>query len=148
MENKKGFTLLELVILIFIFSIVLAVSLPSFTGIGENNIKSEAKRVASILRYVTENAITTKDSFYLKVNLRDKTLFYKSLDGEKTERINSMTGIELQSKGLVSEGEVTVFFGQSGALENFQFHLRDEKSAMTVALNSYSGRVKISTGNK
>lgn len=148
MVTYSGFTLLELIVIISIISLILAVSLPSLTAVGGDNIKSDAKRIASMLRYLNDSAITTKDSLYMKVNLRDKIIFYNGPDGEKTERINSMAGIELQSKGLVSEGEVVLFFGQSGAAENIRVHLRDEKSAMIVALNPTSGRVKIITSNE
>lgn len=139
----SGFTLLELIVVIFIISLILAVSLPSFTGIGESRLKSDAKKAASILRYLNDTAITTKESLEMKVHLKDKTVYYKGPEGEKKERLENLSGISLQSKGLVSEGEATVFFNPSGAAENIQFHLRDGKSGTTVELSASSGRVRI-----
>lgn len=139
----SGFTLLELIVVIFIISIILAVSLPSFTGIGESKLKSDSKKAASILRYLNDTAITTKESLEMKVRLKDKTIYYKGPDGEKKEKLENLTGISLQSKGLVSEGELTVFFNTAGAAENIQVHLSDGKSNTTVELNPSSGRVRI-----
>jgi len=141
--SDPGFTLLELVVVIFVLSLVLALSLPSFTGIGESKIQSDAKRLASILRYLNDSAISTKESLYLKINFQDKTIHYNGPDGEKTETFDALSDIELQSKGTVSEGEATVLFGPSGASESLQLHLRSEKQDLTIALNALSGRVKI-----
>lgn len=143
LHTNSGFTLLELIVVIFIISIILAVSLPSFTGIGESRLKSDSKKVASILRYLNDTAITTKEGLEMKVHLNDKTIYYKGPEEEKKEKIENLSGISLQSKGLISEGEVTVFFNSSGAAENIQLHLSDGKSAKTVELNPSSGRVRI-----
>lgn len=141
--TTSGFTLLELIVVIFIVSLMLAVSVPSFTGIFDSRITSDAKRLASILRYLNDSAISTKDAFNLKININNKLLNYKVSDEEKTERIDSISGIELQSKGLVSEGEIIIFFGTAGAAENFNILLKKDKSSVTVSLNALSGRIKI-----
>jgi len=142
-SRRAGFTLLELVVVIFILSMLFAVSLPSFVGIGESRLRSEAKRLASILRYLNDSAITTKENLSFTADLKDKALRYTGPDGEKSERFDHLSGIELQSRGLLSEGEVTVFFGPTGAGESFRFHLRDNEQGLTVSLNAMSGRVKI-----
>lgn len=141
--TNSGFTLLELLVVIFIASLLLAVSVPSFTGVFDSRINSDAKRLASILRYLNDSAISTKDTFTLKVNLNNKVLSYKGSDEEKTERIDSISGIELQSKGLVSEGDIIIFFGTAGAAENFNILLKNDKSSVTVSLNALSSRIKI-----
>lgn len=141
--NSKGFTLFELTVVIFIISLVLALSLPFFTGIGEGRIKSDAKRVASIIRYLNDSAISAKDTFQIRFNFKDRALTYTTPEGEKSEGFNSLSGIELQSGGMVSEGEVIVFFTPAGSSESFIVHLGDDASRMTVELNNMSGKVKI-----
>jgi len=138
-----GFTLLELMVVIFIVSVVLALALPSFTGVGENKAMSDAKRIASILRYLNDSAQSTKESLSLKVDFRDKVIEYSSPEGEKSERFDSLSGVELQSRGNVTEGELLFFFSPLGAQENIIMHLGDEDSAIEVTLNNLSGRVKI-----
>lgn len=141
--THAGFTFLELIIVIFIVSLVLALSLPSFTGMGESRIKSDSKRIASIIRYLNDSAISAKDTLQMKFNFKDRSLNYTGPEGEKSESFDSLSGVELQSRGMVSEGEVIIFFSPMGALENFTVHLRDDGSTMAVALNSVNGRVKI-----
>lgn len=142
-HGTRGFTLLELVVVIFILSLVLAVAIPSLTGIGENRMKSEAKRLASIVRYLNESAISAKSTLNMKITFADKVLQYNGPEGDKSETFDRLSGIELPSRGLISEGEVVVFFSPLGATENFILHLRDGKSAVAVAFNSMSGRVGI-----
>jgi prepilin-type N-terminal cleavage/methylation domain-containing protein len=141
--RRGGFTLLELMVVIFILSVVLAFSLPTFTGMGENKIVSDAKRIASILRYLNDSALSAKESLTLRVDFKDKVIAYNGPEGERSERFDSLTGVELQSRGNVTEGELFVFFSPLGAQEHITVHLGDEASAMEVALNSMNGRVKI-----
>lgn len=141
--KNSGFTLLELVVVIFIVSLILALALPSFTGIGESKTRSEARRLASIVRYLNDSAISTKESLQMKIDFKDRLLSYSSPEGEKSERFDSISAVELQSKGMISEGEVIVTYGPLGAQENFRIYLKDGGSSMDVLFNSMSGRVKI-----
>ncbi len=145
--NKRlcgiGFTLIELVVVIFVVSLVVAISLPSFTHIGANTLKSDARRVASILRYLNDMAITTKEELYLKVIFKDRLFVYNAGEGEKKEVFRDLSALELQSKGRVGDGEVTIFFGTSGALESFRVYLKEGKDVWTIALNNLSGRVSV-----
>jgi len=146
--RREGFTLLELMVVIFIISVVLALALPTFTGMGEHKMVSDAKRIASILRYLNDSAISTKESLTLRVDFKDKVIGYNGPEGEKAERIDSLSGVELQSRGNVTEGELFVFFSPLGAQENITMHLEDEGSAIAIALNSMNGRVKIIQNEK
>ena len=140
---SKAFTLIELVVALFIISIVLSLSLPALTGIGEKKLVSDAKRIASILRYLSDSGISAKETLPLNVDFGDKLIRYSGPDGEKSERFDNLSSIELQSKGMVAKGDVTVFFGPSGASESFQVHLHNDKEDISVVLNALSGRVKI-----
>jgi len=141
--GRRGFTLLELIVVIFIISLIAAVIFPSFSGLGENRLKSEAKKTASLLRYLNDSAIFTKETYSLKFDLQEGLISWKGPDGEKTEKIKSLAGIRLPSKGEVKEGEATVFFGPLGIQENIEVFLRDKDEGMRVTLNPVSGRVKM-----
>lgn len=139
----KGFTLIELIVVIFIISLLLAVSFPSFTLRQDGKLKSEAGHIASILRYLNDSAIFTKDTYDLNINFKDRVLRYKGPEGEKTQMIDNLSGITLQSRGKVTEGEVTVFFGPGGTGESFKIHLTGEKLSLEIIYNALSGRVKV-----
>lgn len=146
--RRAGFTLLELIIVIFLISLMLALAIPSFTVLGESRIKSDAKRLASIVRYLNDSAISTKETFSLKVDFKEDLIAYNGPDGKKSERFESIYAVELQSRGVVSKGELIIFFGPLGASEAFSFLLRDDEKIMTVVFNPLSGRVKIVTRNE
>lgn len=131
-------------VVIFIVSLMLAVSIPSFTDIGEGRTMTEAKRLASVIRYLNDTAVSAKEGSYMKVVFNGRLLTYKTSGEEKNERFETISGMELQSGGIVSEGEVVVFFDPAGAGESFRIYLKDEKTEVEVAFNSASGRVRIS----
>ncbi len=141
--RREGFTLLELVAVIFIISLLTAVVLPSFYGLGDNNLKSDARKMASLLRYLNDSAMSSKNTMSLKFDLGEGSISWQGPDGEKTEHMKSIASVELQSKGELKEGQITVFFGPLGIQEDIAVHLKNEKKGMTVTLNAISGRAKI-----
>ncbi|MGO9613279.1 MAG: Tfp pilus assembly protein FimT/FimU [Dissulfurispiraceae bacterium] len=141
---RSGFTFFELVVVLFILSLMLALALPSLSVLVEGRLKSDAKRIASILRYVNDSAMTTKNTIPIKVNLDQKTLTFDGPDGEKGERFDTIVKIDLQSRGTLSQGEVVLLFSPTGAQENIDFYLKgDGKAMIRVSFNYLSGRVKI-----
>lgn len=149
---KKGFTLIELIVVIFIVSLFLAISVPSFTGIESNEIRAEAKMIASILRYLNDSSTNKKEELYLTVNFNDRTITYSAEEGDKKETVKYLRSLFLESKGDINIGEVKVIFTPFGAREFMRFNLRAGQEAgsrsFTVELNPLSGRVKIGEGVK
>ncbi|NWF76015.1 MAG: prepilin-type N-terminal cleavage/methylation domain-containing protein [Nitrospirae bacterium] len=145
---SKGFTFLELIVVIFILSIVMAVIMPSFIGIGDNKLKSEAREIASLLRYLYDSAVSRKETFLIKFNFNENTVSFSSPEGEKRKKFNNVIGVTTQSRGLVSTGELIFFFEPLGINENLNVHLNKENEFMDVTLNHMSGRVKIIQNSK
>lgn len=142
-NSNKGITLIELILVISILSISAALIFPSFSVFETTKLKADAKKIASILRYLNESAITTKETASLKIDLKKKLLIYSDTEGKKEELFETIRSAELQSKGMLSDGEITLFFYHSGAVENINIYLSDKKSNLIVTLNHLSGRVKI-----
>lgn len=110
----------------------------------EGELKSEAGRIASILRFLNDTAISTKETYSIHVKFKEKSIRYKIPEGEREEKIHYLSRVFLQSKGNVSEGEVTIFFHPTGAGENFTFYLTGVKMTMEIIYNALSGKVKVS----
>jgi len=145
---NNGFTLLELIVVIFIVSLMLAFSFPHFDVMGDGKMKSEARNVASILRYMNDSALATKETCTIKVNFGERTLTYKGGGEERIENLMNLSALHLQSRGTVSGGEVTIFFGPTGASESFTVYLKGEKSKTAISFNCLSGRVKVLSGEQ
>jgi prepilin-type N-terminal cleavage/methylation domain-containing protein len=141
--NKYGFTLLEIIVALFIISIFMALVLPAFSNFGDRKIKSEAAEMASILRYLNDSAISRKETFSIRFDLNENTVHWKGPDGEKTKRFDDITGVTTQSTGRISKGELTVFFEPLGISQNISIHMNRDNKELTVTLNYLSGRVKI-----
>ena len=142
-SSKQGFTLLEIVVVLFIVSLVMAVVLPSFAGFGESKVRSEAREMASILRYMNDSAVSRKETFLIRFDLEKNMVTWQGPDGEKTKKFDDMTGVTTQSNGMVSKGELIVFIEPLGIQENLSIHMRRGKKGVVITLNHLSGKVKI-----
>ena len=132
----------------FLVSLVMAVVLPSFGLFGENKIKSEAREMASILRYMNDSAVSRKETFLIKFDLDKNMVYWKGPDGEKTRKFDDITGVMTQSAGTVSKGELILFFEPLGVRENLSVYMSREHKDMTITMNHLSGRVKIVQNEK
>jgi type II secretion system protein H len=142
-SSKQGFTLLEIVVVLFIVSLVMAVVLPSFAGFGESKLRSEAREIASILRYMNDSAVSRKETFLIRFDIDKNMVTWQGPDGEKTKKFDDMTGVTTQSNGMVSKGELIVFIEPLGIQENLSIHMRSGKKGVVITLNHLSGKVKI-----
>ncbi len=146
--RPEGFTLLELLVVIGLVSLLMAIVFPSLYGAEGMRLKSDATRIASVLRYLNDTSIATKDGYSLTFDFRENTISWKGPDVEKTEQFKSLTSVELPSKGNVSEGQVVVSFGPLGIQESLVVHLRQPGETMMVAFNQLSGRAIIKTDDQ
>ncbi|MDA8433529.1 MAG: prepilin-type N-terminal cleavage/methylation domain-containing protein [Nitrospiraceae bacterium] len=143
--TRSGFTLMELAVVVFIISLMAALVFPAFYG-SDNRLKSDARRLASLLRYLNDNSIAAKGIYPLTMDLDQEELSWKGPDGEETEKVKSLAGVYLQSKGELKKGEVTISFTPLGIPEYMALHLREDDKEMAVSINPLSGRVKIAEG--
>lgn len=141
--NHKGFTLLELIVALFLISLIAAAVMPSFAAFGERKIRSEVREIASILRFVHDSAISRKETYWVKFDLDGNLIKWKSPEGEKAKRFENLTGVTTQSTGTVSKGEITVFIEPLGLRENLSVYVGAGDENMTISLNHLSGQVKI-----
>jgi hypothetical protein len=100
--------------------------------------------MASLLRYLNDSAIYSKQTFSLKFDLHNSIVSWSGPDGDREEKLKSLFGVRLQSQGEIKDGQVTVFFGPLGIQEGIEIHLRDKDDTSTVTFNPVSGRAKIS----
>jgi general secretion pathway protein H len=141
--RRTGYTLLELIVVIFILSLLAVVIFPSLSWLGEKSVSSEAKKTASLLRYLNDSAIYTKKTFSLTFDLSEGIITWKGPDGERTQEMKSLESVTLPSKGEAKEGQVTVFFGPLGIGESVEVSFKDKDEGLRVTLNQVSGRVRI-----
>jgi len=137
----KGFTLIEIIVVIFILSISLAIVFPSINT--KRSLNSEAKRLASILRYLLDNAITKKETFTLTVKFPERIFIYETSEGKKEEIFPNLESIKSLKDTVKEDSSITIFFYPTGVKDFFTFVLKNEKEKYIVHINPVSNRVKI-----
>lgn len=150
-SRGEGFTLIELIVVLFIISLSLSLIMPSFWRSETDIIKSEARHISRTLRYIYDEAIGRKQTYLFSVNLDNETWGYTSEREQRTfmpQEDLDIQDIIVPSLGEISTGEVAVEFGPLGPEEPIILHLQKRKSVYTIMLNHLNGRIKILKGYK
>src|SRR3990172_3164096 len=83
MRDQKGFTLIELVVVIFLVGIFLLVAVPKFEDITEVNIKSASRRLSGTIRYLYSEAAFKKKVYKLAFDIDRNEYWIEVLDGNE-----------------------------------------------------------------
>lgn len=152
--GARGFTLIELAVVLALLGAVLLVALPRLSIFEEAVLRSDARRVASLIRRLDDSAASSKAYYSMAFSIGGRTLeARKSLDNVVFESPEDMpsrvtlgqsTGIKalVLSGSRRSEGRASVVFGPGGA-EPFSISLEASGFSCTVSYNPYSGKVRI-----
>lgn len=146
---RTGFTLIELIVVLFIISIAAAIIIPSFPLTERGMLKKESRRISSALRYVYDEATAKKQTYLFNINLDNKSWGFKSEKESRNFEIRGDVKIKdviVPSHGEISRGELTIEFGPMGPDEPIILHLKKDESEYTVIFNHLSGRTKILEG--
>ncbi len=118
-NNKKGFTIVELVIVIAIIAILSAVLIPTFAGITNKANKSAADQTAksslTVVISADEDGILDEGTYYIKVEQAGTDYWYKVEDNgikavsKQTFNSNdAITNVDLGYSDLPSSVEIYV----------------------------------------
>ncbi len=158
---SAGFTLIELMVVIAILSLVVLMVLPRLPSTESGKLRDSARTLASTIRYLSDQAVTTKSSYRMHLNLADSTITVKKLTDSGDEAATDDTfltkriiaeGITIEDVtiprlGKVADGEVVVAFGPSGLSEFMVVHLKDAGSGhYTITAYPNNGKVKVEEG--
>jgi len=148
-SSRMGFTLIELIVVIFLISITTTLIIPTVWQTEKDILKTEANRISSILRYIHDEAISKKQVYLFKINFDKKIWGFEGNTISRHFEIKSTPGIKdimLLSRGEVSFGEVVIRFGPMGTEEPITLHLQNGKTNYTIMFNHLTGRTKILEG--
>jgi len=148
-SNYRGFTLVELIVVIFIISMTAALIMPSLWDRGERALKKESRHISNTLRYIYDEAVGKKQTFNLKINLDKNVWSYKSKNESRNFELKDgvmFKDIIVPSIGDISFGEVIMAFGPLGPEEPIIVHLIKKELEYTVIFNHISGRSKVYEG--
>jgi len=138
-----------------------ALVVPRLPATDSMELKSSARSLASMLRYLGERSVGSKNIYRLHINISENSLTVtrKLANGDEIPPDDPLlsrkvlaAGIviaDLQSPrlGKVTEGEVLIDFGAAGLGEFLTLHLSSAKGEnFTIAGYPRGGKVKILSG--
>ena len=155
LEERKGFTLTELMMVVFCLSILCAIAVPNWIVAGwpAHRLKNAARQVVSDIRYARMRAVSTNRQYRLRFHPSTDSYFLERGDqpsgslcwsGEGAARRfgpnggAAFTGIE-----IVGEEEFSVVFHPTGAVSPTSITLKNAPGRTMSVICSIAGRVRM-----
>jgi len=158
--SSKGFTLIELCVVLFLIGLFSALLVPRLDRFGQGELDAAARRLRGTIKFVFNEAALTGREHRLACDLERGT--YRAMvlqpDGQLVElpgmgsQAHLPNGIRFQDlslrgRGTFSAGEITLRIHPTGWLEETAIHLRDQAGAQrTLRIAPLSGLADIYQG--
>ena len=159
--NRRGFTLIELVVTLVIISMAMLLVIPRLPSSESENLKSSARTLASTLRYLQERAAAGRTIYYLRLapGTDQVKVLERGDDGSEKEPGDPLLrqrpvkeGIQVADLfiprlGKVYDGQLRLEVGMGGIRDFVVIHLRStDGNFWTVMAFPSSGKVKVYDG--
>ena len=104
--SRRGFTLLELIVVLLVLSVLFAMAAPSMSGFGAGRAaKQTASQIVSLSRWAREQAISEGRTYRLNFDAANQVYFVTAANGAMFER----EPVEFGRNFTVPDGVVLTF---------------------------------------
>jgi len=110
-RSSRGFTLIELCVVLVIISVILALAFPRYGGfLTRGSMRSEARRLAAMARYLSSESSRQRRVHYLNFDV-DKDTYWVTVDEGKGRPVQESTHLTRPRTlpGGIRFKDVTVF---------------------------------------
>ncbi len=160
--SSKGFTLLELVVVLVILATVTALVFPRISALQDGDTRATARNMASMMRYLDERSASGRNRYLLLFDLDEQRVTVFQIDASGKEIMpddpymqrNPLIGkvrildLVTDRLGTIKNGVVKIRYGVAGLAEPVLLHLEGSNGKQyTVQALPVSGSVKIAEGN-
>lgn len=141
-REKHGFTILEILVVIFLITIILSMSSVFITSLPSNRFRSTARDIAATIRHAKYLLQTSGEKQVVKIDIDTKRY---GIEGRSEKEIPQ--GIDLKItdafEGDISEGVFTLSFSRSGVSGGGTIILWDEKREAMIKIDPVIGAAVI-----
>ena len=162
LRNAKGFTLIELGMVVLLLGVLLLVVSPKFGEITETQIKSAARRLSATIKYLYSEAAFKKRPYRLRFDLDRDEYWIELLEGNEfvetsdpvLRRKSLPVGVHFKdlvtprnTEKIEKGGEDFILFSPRGFVEPAVIHLETEGGTnYTVATKPLTGGTIVTDG--
>ncbi len=148
----RGFTLLELLMVVMILGLVLALSYPSLTqGSAALRLRATGRDVLNTFRYAREKAVTEQTGMQVTVDREKQTLLLKDIFGKGDKAYIMPQDVKIRRLALagaeIQENRMTVRFSPNGSSDRAEVLLESKRgSFLRVITDPITGGARIERG--
>jgi prepilin-type N-terminal cleavage/methylation domain-containing protein len=157
-DVERGFTLIELSVVILVLAVLLAFVTPRFRELTEYDIKASSRRLAGTIRYLFDEASIRHTHYRLNYDLKKNEYWVTYLDeGKEFKEDRSILSsrvrlagavhfedIVTQHAGKIYEGKTFTQFFPIGWVEETIIHLEDTRERhYSLLVMPLTGKVRI-----
>ncbi len=160
--RQRGFTLIELALVLLLISLFALLTLPVFSGTSRHNVQRSARKVSGTIKYLFNEAVLTGREHQVLYDLDHSFFLAHRLDGDgnllemgrwSTETYLAdqvrFSALQLPGRGRFTAGQVTVRIHPSGWMEETIIELSDAKEyTLTLHVNPLTGSTEIFKGKR
>jgi general secretion pathway protein H len=162
---SRGFTLIELAVVIFMIGLIMMIAMPHLSVFGDEQLKSQTRRIASYTNYLYQEAGTQKVVLKLTWDLDHDRYFVTRLDpfaiqpvfqpeqgpgGKPVVMPDTVTirDVTVEGAGTFKRGTVSTQFYPGGSVDATLVHLTDTNGVVfTLGIEPFSGHVTVQRGD-
>jgi len=156
--RQEGFTLLELLIVCFLISISLAISIPSLrNSLLTDNLAAGSRKVISLVKSGRAHAITNREAYLILYDSAERKLWYQPANAEEPSETRSSitlpTGVRIEQikqsnekskRDPVKDG---VWISKQGYMDTTDIQLTDDaNNRITLLIAPFLPDIKVKEG--
>ncbi len=157
--DQRGFTLIELAVVVLLIGLFSALVIPRLPWVGEDALKASARRLAGVIEYYYNEAVLKNHTYRVVFNLDEQSFgVFQWENGtlipvDGAGRSQQLRGdarfrdVDLIGTGSSSQGEVISEIFPNGWIDPTVIHLaRENGDQLTLRVNPLTGTTEVFDG--